>query len=319
MEMARKVHFFWRGCCRAILVMLAGAALGWPLAQAADTSGQTRYPVVLVHGMSGWDSMLGYDYWYGIPQAMRDAGTRVYVAEVSGFNSTEVRGEQLLTQIRNILAVSGAQKVNLIGHSHGGPTIRYAAGVAPDLVASVTSVGGVNQGSAMADFVDARLQQGSLLDTIVVGIVKSLGQAIGWLSGKEGMPEVPRAGLASLTTAGSQAFNARFPQGLPQTACGDGPGVVNGVRYYSWTGNAVFTNVLDPLDYGLSATAALMGTPANDGLVSVCSSRLGTSLGVYRQNHLDEVNQVAGIPDWFSADPVSLYVAHARRLKSAGL
>ena len=42
-------------------------------------------------------------------------------------------------------------------------------------------------------------------------------------------------------------------------------------------------------------------------------------LGDYRQNHLDEVNQVLGLRDWFSTDPVTLYRQHANRLKVAGL
>ena len=112
---------------------------------------QARYPVVLVHGLFGFDSFLGLDYFYGIPDGLRQGGAKVYVAQVSAANSTEVRGEQLLAQVRNILALTGASKVNLIGHSHGGPTIRYVAGVAPQLVASATSIGGVNKGSAVAD------------------------------------------------------------------------------------------------------------------------------------------------------------------------
>src|SRR5690606_24202432 len=44
---------------------------------------KTRYPIVLSHGMLGWDSMLGIDYWYGIPGALRKGGASVYTTEVS--------------------------------------------------------------------------------------------------------------------------------------------------------------------------------------------------------------------------------------------
>ena len=54
---------------------------------------QTRYPIVLAHGMLGFDSMLGIDYWYGIPQALRRDGAQVYVTEVSQLNTSELRGE----------------------------------------------------------------------------------------------------------------------------------------------------------------------------------------------------------------------------------
>jgi triacylglycerol lipase len=81
----------------------------------AGTYTQTRYPIVLVHGLFGFDSALGVDYFYGIPEALRRDGAKVYVAQVSAANSTEVRGEQLLAQVKNILALTGASKVNLIG------------------------------------------------------------------------------------------------------------------------------------------------------------------------------------------------------------
>ena len=60
---------------------------------------QTRYPIVLSHGMLGWDSMLGIDYWYGIPQALRKDGATVYVTQVSQLDTSQARGEQLLEQV----------------------------------------------------------------------------------------------------------------------------------------------------------------------------------------------------------------------------
>ncbi len=56
---------------------------------------------------------------------------------MSPFNSSEVRGEQYLAQLQEVMAITGAKKVNLIGHSHGAHAVRYAAGVIPDQVASV--------------------------------------------------------------------------------------------------------------------------------------------------------------------------------------
>nr|GFD25010.1 hypothetical protein [Tanacetum cinerariifolium] len=40
----------------------------------------------------------------------------------------------------------------------------------------------------------------------------------------------------SLTTSGVARFNKLFPQGLPNTWGGQGDELVNGVRYYSWSG-----------------------------------------------------------------------------------
>ena len=287
-------------------------------AHAQSTYAQTRYPIVLVHGIFGFDSALGVDYFYGIPGALRRDGANVYVAQVSAANSHEVRGEQLLAQVKNILAVTGASKVNLVGHSQGSPTSRYVSGVAPHLVASVTSVGGVNRGSRVADIVRGVAPVGSVSETLANTTATALASLINVLSGGSGLQQLPTAALDSLSTAGSAKFNQRFPAGVPTSGCGNGAELVNGVRYYSWTGTKPMTNVLDVSD-GLLGVLGLVFGEANDGLVSACSTRLGKHLGDYRQNHLDEVNQVLGLRDWFSTDPVTLYRQHANRLKVAGL
>src|SRR5574343_159406 len=285
----------------ASLALLHGAHAG--------TYTQTRYPIVLVHGLFGFDSALGVDYFYGIPEALRRDGAKVYVAQVSAANSTEVRGEQLLAQVKNILAITGASKVNLIGHSHGGPTARYISGVAPSLVASVTSVGGVNRGSDFADAVRGVLPDGSPLTSVVAATVDAtLTALIQGLSGQSSLPKNANAALTSLSTAGSLAFNAKFPACVPTSGCGNGATVVNGVRYYSWGGSTPYTNVLDPIDAPLLLTSAFFNGKANDGLVSACSMNLGQVIRTdYIMNHLDEVNQTVGLTSIWETNPVELF------------
>ena len=302
---------------RLFFAVAAASLLFGTSAHAASDYAKTRYPIVLVHGLFGFDSFLGLDYFYGIPSALNQDGARVFVAQVSAANSTEVRGEQLLAQVKNIMAITGASKVNLIGHSHGGPTIRYVAGVAPQLVASATSIGGVNKGSRVADILRGTVPAGTLSETLLNNAAKAFVALISLGSGGTSLPQTPTAAMNSLTTAGSLAFNRRFPQAIP-SGCGSGAELVNGVRYYSWTGTMPVTNVLDVSDGALGIMSLVFGE-ANDGLVSACSSRLGKHLGDYRQNHLDEVNQVVGLRDWFSVDPVTLYRQQANRLKLQGL
>lgn len=65
---------------------------------------------------------------------------------------------------------------------------------------------------------------------------------------------------------------------------------MNGIRYYSGSGTAVLTNVLDPLVALFGITSLFVGE-ANDGLIGRCSSHLGDVIrDNYFQNHLDEVN-----------------------------
>ena len=280
---------------------------------------QTRYPIVLAHGMLGFDSMLGIDYWYGIPQALRRDGAQVYVTEVSQLNTSELRGEELLQQVEEIVAISGKPKVNLVGHSHGGPTVRYGAAVRPDLVASVTSVGAPHKGSDVADLL-RKIPEGSGGEAILAGLTNGMGALIHFLSGSPSTePQNSLGSLESLNSEGAARFNAKYPQGVPTSACGEGAYKVNGVRYYSWSGTSPLTNPLDVSDAMLGA-GSLAFDEANDGLVGRCSSHLGMVIrDNYRMNHLDEVNQVLGLTSLFETDPVTIYRQHANRLKNAGL
>jgi triacylglycerol lipase len=289
------------------------AVLAMPAPSWAQGYTQTKYPIVLVHGLMGFDRIGPVEYFYGIPSALRSGGASVYITTVSAANSTEVRGEQLLTQVKQIIAATGRAKVNLIGHSHGGPTSRYVASVRPDLVASVSSVAGVNKGSKVADILlGVAPGVGSTLINAVAGFVNVL-------SGGSGLPQNGRAALTSLSTAGTAAFNARHPAGLPTTACGEGAYVVNGVHYFSWSGGKTWTNALDPLDAATLLTGAAFGE-TNDGLVASCKSHLGRTIrDNYGMTHLDEVNQSIGIVNLFETSPVSVFRQQANRLQALGL
>ncbi|MCW3147947.1 triacylglycerol lipase [Stutzerimonas stutzeri] len=305
---------------KTLLALCLGASLALAgQAQASPGYTQTRYPIVLGHGMLGFDSILGIDYWYGIPAALRRDGAQVYVTEVSQLNTSELRGEELLAQVEEIVALSGQPKVNLIGHSHGGPTVRYVAAVRPDLVASVTSVGAPHKGSDVADLI-RNIPEGSAGESIVAGLVNAMGSLIHFLSGSpSSAPQNSLGSLESLNSEGAARFNAKFPQGIPTSACGEGDYQVNGVRYYSWSGTSPLTNPLDISDAMMGAGALAFDEP-NDGLVGRCSSHLGMVIrDDYRMNHLDEVNQVFGLTSLFETDPITVYRQHANRLKNAGL
>lgn len=291
-----------------------------PAHAALSTYAKTRYPIVFAHGMSGFGHIGPIEYWYGIPGDLRNNGATVYVTQESAFNSSELRGEQLLAQVEDILAITGASKVNLIGHSHGNQSIRYVAGVRPDLVASATSVSGPTKGSAVADLIQGVANViGPDASKLIASIVNVAGKAIGFLAGDTSLPQNSYAGLQSLNSKGAAVFNSKFPGGVPTTDCGEGAYSVNGVRYYSWSGVGQFYNPLNSFDYGMVGSAlAFFGKP-NDGLVGQCSSHLGQVIrDNYPMNHFHTVNQLLGLVG-LGANPVSLYRVHANRLKTAGL
>ncbi|WMN61886.1 triacylglycerol lipase (plasmid) [Pseudoalteromonas xiamenensis] len=285
-----------------------------------SVSGVERYPIVLVHGLFGFDNLLGFDYFYRVPQIYTQQGREVFVANVSAANSSELRGEQLLEQVAMVRALTGAEKVHLIGHSQGSQTSRYVASVNPAWVATVASVGGVNWGSEFADAVRGHVKPGTFSEAFLASLASGLANFIGWLSGKGDVPEAPLEALETLTTRGTLAFNAKYPEGIPSEYCGQSSSLAeNGVRYYSWSGQSAYTNVFDPADAALLLFSKTF-SGKNDGLVSACSSHLGQVIGThYKMNHLDEVNHFVGIHHLFDTDPLTLYRQHGERLNNLGL
>lgn len=296
-----------------------GGLLITPLIAQADTYTKTTYPIVLAHGLMGWDAIGPIDYWWGIPSGLQSGGATVIVSQVSAANASEVRGEQLLAELRRLKAAYGYSKFNLIGHSHGGQSVRYVAAVAPSLVASVTTIGTPHTGSPVADAIKAGTSTTGTT-AWVASVVNAMASLISYLSGDPDLAQDSEAAMNSLTSSGAAAFNASYPQGKPSSTCGQGAASVNGVQYYSIGGTSVVTNVLDPGDALLSITATTFGSTANDGMVGQCSAHWGTVLrDDYAWNHIDEMNHAFGLRGVFAPDPVEVYRAHANRLKLAGL
>ncbi|WP_312332483.1 lipase family alpha/beta hydrolase [Acinetobacter variabilis] len=297
-------------------------------AKASSQYAKTKYPIVFSHGMAGFiqvgTDQFGLDYWYQILPDLARNGANVWATRVSPFNSSEIRGEQLLEQVKEIAAITGADKVNLIGHSHGGPTIRYVAGSEPKLVASLTTVGAPHKGSPVADLI--LKAEGTAIEAPLLGTINLVSKAITWAQGLDpnSYPHDSLAGGSSLTLAGSAKFNQKYPIGMPSTTCGEGAYSwkhADGQIYnYSFTGVGQVTNLLDP-DSALKVTALLIdGGKENDGLVSRCSAKFGKTIrDNYNWNHLNEVNMVLGLKNLFAPDPVDVYRQHANRLKLQGL
>lgn len=291
--------------------------------QVTSDYAKTKYPILFNHGMFGFTrlglSSFGVDYFYQVLPDLARNGATVFASQVSPLESTELRGEQLLEQVDLVLALTGAEKVNLIGHSHGGPTIRYIEIVAPEKVASLTAVAGTIKGSKVADDI--------LNNTGVKSIFTIFGQYIiapleALLEGNPSLPNSLDHSLKSLSQKGSAEFNAKYPSAAIPKDCGNGQKVTsNGIYHYSWTGTAQLTNALDAVDSVISQLAPLSyKNKDNDGLVSRCNSHLGQVIrDDYNQTHLDEVNQILSLRGLFAPDPVSLYRQQANRLKSEGL
>ncbi|WP_250657205.1 esterase/lipase family protein [Alkalimarinus coralli] len=302
------------------IVIVAMSMISAPAAFAGGYT-STKYPIVLVHGFMGFNEISGVDYFYRIPDNLKVGGASVYVVKLSALNSNEERGEQLVNQVEEIIALSGASKVNLIAHSQGGLAARYASSVTPGSIASVTTIGTPNEatGFPLGEWVGQAHPPGSAQGNLIAAVVTALAQLVDSYSGMPYQPQDYAAFLSSMSVASLNRFNADHPQALPASYCQQGDHSVGGIRYYSWSGAKVVTNLFDLSDYALAIASGVTGTDS-DGLVTRCGSHLGLVIrDNYSMNHLDEINHLFGFYGLFSTSPVVTYRTHANRLKNSGL
>lgn len=112
----------------------------------------TKYPIVLVHGM-GFRDRKHICYWGRIPKVLRRHGAAVYFGEQDSNGSIETNARQLAKRIDEILAKTHAPKVNVLAHSKGGLEMRYLISSMGygDRIASLTTLATPHHGSKTLD------------------------------------------------------------------------------------------------------------------------------------------------------------------------
>ncbi len=246
------------------------------LSASAQTN-RTRLPIVLLHGMAGFDQIGPIEYFYGVKSRLQADGHRVYVTQVDPFQRVEVRAAQLAQQISGILASTGAARVHLIGHSQGGLDARYLVSRLGfgNRVATVTTISTPHRGSRVAD-VALGILPGS-----AVGLLDFL---INFVLG--GGQDAEGQAYQLTEQYANTVFNPNTPDD-PRVSYYSVAGVTKAATIHWFT-----EDVCDPLLWAGYGILSLWG--ANDGLVSVDSARHGNFLGTIPADHLDEVGQLLG-------------------------
>jgi triacylglycerol lipase len=219
----------------------------------------TRAPIVLVHGLLGFDRVkVGplklLRYFPGIEDALTAVGHPVAVPSLSKTRAVVRRATELK---RFILERFPAGKVHLIAHSMGGLDSRYMISRLgmEDRVLSLTTIGTPHRGSAFADWGIRRLSRS----------VKPFLHFWG----------IPTDAFDDLTSEACARFNEKTP---------DAPGV----RYYSVAGAC--PQELVPWQWWPATVLSPEDGP-NDGVVSVKSAAWGEGMEVWDSDHMNLVNR----------------------------
>lgn len=114
---------------------------------------RSRYPILMVHGVFFRDYRF-LNYWGRIPNELRENGATVYFGNQESAASVAESGMQLAERIRELVAETGCEKVNVIAHSKGGLDIRYAAAFcgAEDMIASIVTINTPHRGCKFAEY-----------------------------------------------------------------------------------------------------------------------------------------------------------------------
>jgi triacylglycerol esterase/lipase EstA (alpha/beta hydrolase family) len=119
-----------------------------------DTSCITKYPFVFIHG-TGFRDRNWFNYWGRIPTELTSRGCELYYGHQDSWATVENNAASLEVRIEEILAETGAEKVNIVAHSKGGMEARYVISSLhmSDAVASLTTISTPHHGSKTMDFV----------------------------------------------------------------------------------------------------------------------------------------------------------------------
>ncbi len=271
-----------------------------------DTSCRTRYPILLLHG-AGFRDLKWPVYWGRIPSVLERRGAVLRYGMQDCWASTETNAHTLVRRIDEILAETGAEKLNVIAHSKGGLDIRMAASSlgAGERLASITTIATPHHGSRTLDLLfRAPRSLFSLSALAVDNWIRLVGDR------KPDFLEVCKG----FTTERMEHFNRENP---------DCPGVF----YQSYA--CVMSHPLSDINLSTANWIIDRLEGPNDGLVSVSSASWGGAVHVLRSNafrgisHLDAID-LRRAP--FTAkrgegvsDICDVYIAIAEDLKRRGL
>ena len=228
---------------------------------------QTRYPIVLVHGMIAKD----FRFWHafrGIKEFLRAQDVTVYVTNQDGVGAVATNAAQLKDEIMEILQKEHCDKVNLIAHSKGGVDCRHMI-THLDMgkhVASLTTLSSPHHGSKLSEKI---LKIPKFMAKIVAFFYNLFYRICG-----DKTPDMLQLGH-DLTPEAMAQFN----QNTPNVPC---------VFYQSYSSTVTKKDGITFIPCGITQRTE---QGATDGLVSVSSSQWGEYQGDMG-NNLDHFKMV---------------------------
>lgn len=270
--------------------------------RSTDASTLPRYPIVYVHGLmdGGRDTLKSF-----LSDVEAESGATIYRPEISPANSVEFRAEQLAAEVEQILAATGALKINIVAHSLGGLDARYMISSLGynDRVASLTTIATPHQGTPLTGLAEAlgADQFAELINTVFAWSGKILND--------ESSPETVDF-LAALESLSEDYVQNTFNPENPNQP---------GVYYQSWAGvSGLGSSHKIKLVLGLSNSYLKLVRGNNDGLVPVESAKWGDYRGRLLADHLDTSGRDLGFLGGDGFDYITFFKTMMEELRVKG-
>lgn len=286
------------------------------------------YPIVLLHGMSGFGTLevgpVAVTYFNGVVEDLTKSGESVFVTLAPPYDTSEVRAAAIAKQIDAILQRTGKAKVNVIGHSQGGLDARVLASPNGlgygDRIASVTTIATPHRGSKVADATLGLLK--FLPDDVVDDVTGSVLQLLQKTAYELQTDVKLRGQMEELSEEYmAKVFNPKYVDDSRVTyrSYGGRTNLRTGVLACD---DGVLPNDPTDLDVAQGPLAVLAAfledgkLKVNDGLVTVESSKWGTFQQCVAADHLKEVGQLGALASSF--DHRALFRDIVSRLRASG-
>ena len=140
----------------------------------------TKYPIVMVHGIARNDSKKRMQPWGRIPEVLQENGIEVYLGNTDAWGNIISNAELLKETIDTILEKTNHEKINIIAHSKGGIDSRYCIWKYNygDKVASLTTISTPHYGSEIADLIfNTRIVHTNMIKKWLSSIGKFFGDS----------------------------------------------------------------------------------------------------------------------------------------------
>ena len=224
---------------------------------------QPKYPIVLLHGLFGFDKIIGgsIKYWNGIDDDLNTSGkAQVFTTEQPISSSPWLRAAAIIEQLLDIIHThysdqENSIRFNLICHSLGGIDARIVRHLCPQMVESICTIATPHYGSPLANYVEENIVP---IMSPLLNLVNFDVEAIPFLKTK------PMSELNNLLNDHE-----------------------HDIPLYSYSAQAPRDKLSLPLRQLYDVIFAEEGE--NDGFVSVASAKYGNYCGILQADHLEQI------------------------------